>query len=124
MPTLRNRKRKWQRKCIEPWWVRTRARRDGPEDEGLGARGPTDKTNAVLRTRFPESQKNWLPRSSASQGIAKSKNSYRSRWFPQARALRGPLPRRAIYFLRHQSNMPPMRPPVSNAFFCFASRLS
>jgi hypothetical protein len=30
----------------------------------------------------------------------------------------------AVYFLRHQSNMPPMRPPVSNAFFCFSSRLS
>ena len=29
-----------------------------------------------------------------------------------------------LYFLPHQSNMPPMRPPVSNAFFCFASRLS
>jgi S1-C subfamily serine protease len=29
-----------------------------------------------------------------------------------------------LYFLRHQSNMPPMRPPVSNAFFCFSSRLS
>jgi hypothetical protein len=30
----------------------------------------------------------------------------------------------ALYFLLHQSKMPPMRPPVSNAFFCFASRLS
>jgi hypothetical protein len=29
-----------------------------------------------------------------------------------------------LYLLPHQSNMPPMRPPVSNAFFCFASRLS
>ena len=29
-----------------------------------------------------------------------------------------------FYFLLHQSKMPPMRPPVSNAFFCFASRLS
>jgi hypothetical protein len=29
-----------------------------------------------------------------------------------------------LYFLPHQSNMPPMRPPESNAFFCFASRLS
>ena len=28
------------------------------------------------------------------------------------------------YFSRHQSNMPPMRPPESNAFFCLASRLS
>src|SRR5690349_8262241 len=26
-------------------------------------------------------------------------------------------PGRIIYLLRHQSNMPPMRPPVSNAFF-------
>jgi hypothetical protein len=49
-------RREWQRKCIEPWWVRTRARWDGPEDEGLGARGPSRKTNAVLRTRFPESR--------------------------------------------------------------------
>ena len=30
----------------------------------------------------------------------------------------------ALYFLPHQSNMPPMRPPVSNAFFCLVSRLS
>jgi hypothetical protein len=29
-----------------------------------------------------------------------------------------------LYFLPHQSNMPPMRPPVSNAFFWSASRLS
>jgi hypothetical protein len=45
----------------------------------------------------------------------------------------GPLPasksrrpafQSGLYFLPHQSNMPPMRPPVSNAFFCFASRLS
>jgi hypothetical protein len=34
------------------------------------------------------------------------------------------LPVGPFYFLPHQSKMPPMRPPVSNAFFCFASRLS
>jgi hypothetical protein len=34
-----------------------------------------------------------------------------------------PVPSRP-YFLPHQSNMPPMRPPVSNAFFWFASKLS
>jgi hypothetical protein len=35
-----------------------------------------------------------------------------------------PVPVAPSYFLPHQSKMPPMRPPVSNAFFCFASRLS
>jgi hypothetical protein len=35
-----------------------------------------------------------------------------------------PLVPVGLYFLPHQSKMPPMRPPVSNAFFCFASRLS
>jgi hypothetical protein len=29
-----------------------------------------------------------------------------------------------LYLLRNQSKMPPTRPPVSNAFFCFSSRLS
>jgi hypothetical protein len=37
---------------------------------------------------------------------------------------RRPALQSGLYFLPHQSNMPPMRPPVSNAFFCFASRLS
>jgi len=31
---------------------------------------------------------------------------------------------RGLYLLRNHSKMPPTRPPVSNAFFCFSSRLS
>jgi hypothetical protein len=30
----------------------------------------------------------------------------------------------ALYLLPHQLNMPPMRPPVSNALFCLASKVS
>ena len=30
----------------------------------------------------------------------------------------------ALYLLPHQLNMPPMRPPLSNALFCLASKVS
>jgi hypothetical protein len=66
--TMRNLRK---RKCSGPrcCWHQGSKGRTGVR--GLGARGPPRKTNAVLRTRFPASLKNWLPRSSGSQGIAK-----------------------------------------------------
>src|SRR6516165_7985942 len=48
-------------------------------------------------------------------------------WLIQKQMWKGTEPNAkvaALYFLRHQSKMPPMRPPVSNAFLCFMSRLS
>ena len=61
-----------KRKCSEPrCWAPGLEGTDRRGVRGLWARGPPRKTNVVLRTRFPASRKNWLPRSSGSQGIAK-----------------------------------------------------
>ena len=67
--TMRNLRK---RKCTSPGGG-TRARRDGLQrGEGLGgAIGPSHKTNAVLRTRFPVSRKKLASASRGSQGVAK-----------------------------------------------------
>ena len=59
MPKRRNRKRRCPAQVERaPVLLAPGLERDGPRGvRGLGARGPSRKTNAVLRTRFPVSRK-------------------------------------------------------------------
>jgi hypothetical protein len=50
----------------------------------------------------------WLARSKRAMTVRLNRNANRG----------------SLHFLPNQLNMPPTRPPVSSAFFCFASKLS